>query len=270
MNKEEIRDLTPEGYPVITRTLWRQGMAKPVTLRSGATLWPMGGIENVSAYIIEGKPGLKFEEKGHPDEVFVYVLEGLVLWTTGRNARKDEAIFNCPNTPYSGQYVGTETIKLLVIRVSPKPGATPADPALMKKVIRVADVEGVKLPFATGTLRRRLVETGNFGVSVGENWPVMEFEDKGHWDPEIVFGLEGKLEYLDGRTVRPGDMVTNAYNVPHPGRYAGLHPRVRVIECSTSLYRKGAGNQITGELLPGYINGWHNQTLAQGLALQGK
>jgi hypothetical protein len=150
------------------------------------------------------------------------------------------------------------------------PGETPADPVLMKKVIRVADVEGFKLSFATGTLRRRLFDTSNLGVSVGENWPVMEFDDKGHWDPEIVFGLEGKLEYLDGRTVRPGDMVTNAYNLPHPGRYVGLHPRVRVIECPSSLYRKGAGNQISGEMLPGYVNGWHNQTLAQTLAREEK
>jgi len=226
----------------------------------------LGGIENISAYIVESTPGIEFDEPGHEDEVLIFVLEGLVLYENGRCLRREEAALQCPTTPYRGKYGGTESIKLLSIRVTPKPGTQPPDPALMKRVVRIPDIQSMKLPFGTGSLRHVIARTENMFVSVAENWPVMEFVDHGHWDPEIVFGLEGKLEYQDGRIVRPGTMVTNGYNVPHPGRYGGIYPRVRIIEAGTSLYRKGGGNQLEGELLPGYVNAWHNQTLATVLA----
>jgi len=266
MNQDEIRELTAEGYPVKTRKLWRQGESAPVVLPSGSTAYPMGAIDNISATIIESLPGIEFEEPGHPEECLVLVLEGLVMYENARSVRWEEAAFHCPNTPYRGKYAGTETVRLLALKVMPKPGSQPPDADLMRRVIRLADVEPFKLQFATGTSRRILVQTENLSASVGENWPVMEFEDRGHWDPEIVFGIEGKLEYFDGRTVRPGDMVTNGYNVPHPGRFAGLGPRVRILEAGTSLYRAGGGNQMSGELLPGYLNGWHQQTLQAKLA----
>lgn len=267
MNPDEIRELTPEGYPLITRKLWRIGETPGVQLPSGSIAYHCGRIENISATVIESRPGIEFEEAGHPEEALVFVIEGLVMYENMRVVRREEAVIQCPNTPYRGKYVGTESVRLLVLKVMPKPGSQPPDAELMRRVIRLADVEPIKLPFGTGTLRRVLIETENMFISVGENWPVMEFEDRGHWDPEIVFGLEGKLEYLDGRDVRPGDMVTNAYNVPHPGRYGGLGARVRVIEACTTLYREGAGNQLNGgPMLPGYVNGWHQQTLAEKLA----
>jgi len=270
MNPDEIRELTAEGYPVITRKLWRIGETPGVKLPSGSIAYDCGKIENISATIIESQPGIEFDEAGHPEEMLVFVLEGLVMYENARCVRREEAVIQCPDTAYRGRYAGTESVRLLVLKVTPKPGSRPPDPDLMRKVIRLADVEPIKLPFGTGTLRRVLIETDNMFISVGENWPVMDFEDRGHWDPEIVFGLEGKLEYLDGRSVRPGDMVTNAYNVPHPGRYAGLGPRVRVIEACTTLYRQGAGNQLNnGPMEPGYVNGWHQQTLAQKLAATG-
>ncbi len=266
MNQDEIQELTAEGYPVLTRKLWRIGAAAPVKLASGSVAYHMGTIENLSVNIIESQPGIEFEDPGHPEECLVLVLEGLVLYENARSVRREEAVFHLPNKPYRGKYAGTESVRLLSIKITPKPGTKPPNADLMQRVIRLVDVEPFKIAFATGTSRRILVQTENVSASVGENWPVMEFEDHGHWDPEIVFGIEGKLEYLDGRSVRPGDMVTNGYNVPHPGRYGGLGPRVRVLEVSTSLYRVGAGFQMNGELLPGYRNGWHQQTLQEKLA----
>jgi len=265
MNEAEIKDLTEEGYPKVARKVWHLGESEPVKLPSGSTKWFLGGIENISMSVIDSQPGIEFEESGHPEEMMIFVLEGLVLYENGRCVRKEEAVFQCPNTPYKGKYAGTETIRLLSLKVVPKPGTNPPDPELMRKVVRLADVEPTKFPFGTGTARRALFSTENFGVGVGEIKPGMEFLDPGHWDPEVVYGLSGKLEYLDGRTVRPGDMITNGYNVPHPGRYAGLET-VRIIETATSLYRVGGGSQMGGEMLPGYINGWHNQTLQQKLA----
>ena len=266
LNKQEIASLTPEGYPTVTRKMWRVGESKPVKLPSGATAYYLGGIENISMTIIDAEPGMSFEVKGHPEEIMIYVLEGLVVYEGGRNVRKDEAVFHCPNASYRGKYAGVETIRLVALKVVPKPGSAPPDPALMRKVVRLADIVPTKLPFATGTARRELFKTENLSASVGENRPVMEFLDPGHWDPECVFGLEGKLEYFDGRTVRPGDLITNGYNVPHPGRYAGLGPIVRIMECGTSLYRVGGGSQLDGTMLPGYINGWEKQSLSQKLA----
>ena len=265
MIKAEIADLTPEGYPVITRKVWRLGESTAVKLKTGSTSYYLGGIENIHATIIDSVPGVEFKEPGVSDEIFVYVLEGLILYEGGRCVRKDEAVFHCPNVPYQGKYAGTETIRALVLKVTPKLGSKPPDPALMRNVIRLADIKPVKLPFGTGTERYSFIKTENLHVSMGVNWPVMEFMDPGHWDPELVFGIEGKLEYFDGRDVRPGDLITNGYNVPHPGRYA-TGKAVRILECSTSLYRVGAGFQPDGVPLPGYINAWKNQTLKQLLS----
>jgi hypothetical protein len=44
MNPDEIRDLTPEGYPVITRHLWRIGETPGVTLPSGSVAYDCGKI----------------------------------------------------------------------------------------------------------------------------------------------------------------------------------------------------------------------------------
>ncbi|MFC2032575.1 hypothetical protein ACFLUS_04335 [Chloroflexota bacterium] len=266
MNKAEIEDLTEEDYPTITRKICHLGDHAPVKLPSGSTKYLLGEIENMSLWVIDSQSGIKFEEPGHPEEVMIFVLEGLVMYENKRAVRAQEAVFQCPNTPYKGRYAGTESVRLLCLKVVPKSDTNPPDPALMNKVVRVADVVPQKAPFGTGTLRIELFRTENLVSNVRENKPVMEFDDLGHWDPEIVYGLEGKIEYFDGRIVRPGECALNGYNVPHPGRYGSLSPRVRIIESGTSLYRVGGGHQLDGQPLPGYIKGWHNQTLQQRLA----
>ncbi len=213
----------------------RLGDSKPTkVLSSGATQWLLAQIGRVSLYVVDNQPGAEFTVAGHPEEAAVIVLEGLLNYEDGRVVRGGEAVFQLPNTPYKGKYVGTESIRLLVVKVMPKSGSASPNPDLMKKVVRIQDVEPFRRP-GSGSLQRLLAVTENLSVVHIENRPVTEFLEPGHPEEEIIYVLGGKLEYADGRTVRAGEAICNIPNLPHPARYAGTEP-IRSIEIMSPPY----------------------------------
>ncbi|MFC2032885.1 hypothetical protein ACFLUS_06015 [Chloroflexota bacterium] len=209
----------------VMRKVFHLGDSKPTEVSfSGSTKWLLAELENVSLYVFENLPGAEFAIPGHPEEVVIIVLEGLLMYEDGRIVRGNESVVQLPNTSYKGRYGGVESIRLLAVKVVPIPNTTPPNPDLMKKTIRIRYLEPFRRP-SSGSLQRIVAITENLSITYLENKPVAEFPGLGHPQTEIVYMMQGKIEYGGGRrVVRPGEAICNIAGLPHPSRYAGTEP----------------------------------------------
>lgn len=216
--------------------VYHLGENKPEVLKGGVVRRPMAAIGNITFNICDAMPGMTMEIAPTPQEVVLLFVDGCADLDDGRVVRADEAIIQCPNTRAFLKFVGVEGIRFYEIRVTPWPGADPLKPELMKFPVRVESVTPVRRP-STGTFARTIMETQSTAVTICENRPVVEMNDPGHPENEIVYVLKGKLEYLNGpgRVVRPGECVTNIPGMPHPFRYAGTEP-IRYLEILSPPY----------------------------------
>ena len=208
--------------------VFRLGASEPAKTTSGGLQWKLAEIDNLSLHVIDNIHGAEFIVAGQKEEELVIVLEGVVYYDNGRVARAGEAVFQVPNTPYKGRFAGRETVRLLSIKARPNVGATPANPELMKGVIRLEECRPFRRP-STGSIQKIIVATETLSVAHIENRPVLEFPEPGHPEQEIIYVLKGKIEYNDGRTPRAGEAVCNIANMPHPCSYAGTEP-IRILE----------------------------------------
>jgi quercetin dioxygenase-like cupin family protein len=199
----------------VMNRVFRLGAAEPTVLPSGSTQWKLAEIGPLSLYVVDNMPGATFSEKGHPEEVLAFVLEGQVTYDNGRVVRAGEAAFHVPRTAYGGRYAGSESVRVLLVKAMPKRGSKSPQKSLMERVIRVYDVAPFKRP-PTGSLQRVLAATETFSVCYLENAPVIEFPEPGHPEMEIIY-------------VRPGEAACNIANMPHEARYAGTQP-IRLLE----------------------------------------
>ena len=112
----------------IMEKVFRLGDFEPTKLpSSGSTQWLLARTDHLSLYVLENRSGGEFVDTGHPDEELVYVLKGQIECEDGRVVSAEEAVFNLPNTPCRGRFVGTEPTRFLKIRVRPLPeSSTPS------------------------------------------------------------------------------------------------------------------------------------------------
>ncbi|MFC2032748.1 hypothetical protein ACFLUS_05290 [Chloroflexota bacterium] len=76
----------------VMRKVFHLGDSKPTKVpSSGSTKWLLAELENVSLYVLENLPGAEFAIPGHPEEVVIIVLEGLISYEDGRIIRGGEA-----------------------------------------------------------------------------------------------------------------------------------------------------------------------------------
>ncbi len=221
----------------IMKKVFKQEDSEPVRLpSSGSMQWLLAKNGHLSLYILKSKPGIEFTAICIPDEELIYVLQGIIEYEDGRVVGANEAVFNLPNTVCRGRYVGTEAIQLLILRVRPRVGASPLSPNLMKKVIKLEDIESFRRP-TSGSWQRVVSLTPNASVCYLENHPVKELPDLGHPEEEIVYVLQGRVEYENGRVVRTGEAICNLPDRPHFARYTGTEP-IRSIEIKSPPDRR--------------------------------
>ena len=213
----------------IMKRVFKQEDSEPVKLpSSGSIQWLLAKNGHLSLYILENRPGVKFTDIRIPDEELIYVLQGGIEYEDGRVVGANEAVFNLPNTACRGRYVGTEAIRLLIMKIRLRVGDSPPSSDLMKKVIKLKDLEPFKRP-TSGSQQRVVLLTANASVCHLENHPFKELPDVGHPEEEIVYVLQGRVEYENGRVVRAGEAICNLPDRPHFARYTGTEP-IRIIE----------------------------------------
>jgi quercetin dioxygenase-like cupin family protein len=218
--------------------VYHLGENSPEPVGTRSVRWLLARNDNVALYVYDGMPGSTFAIADNREEILIYVIDSFVTLNDGRVVRAGEAAFQCPGGPFGGKFTGTDGIRFIAYHVTPLPGASPAKPELMKGTIRLDDMKPVRRP-GSGSYAWNLVETESTSVTVAENRPVLELDDPGHPEAEIVYVVRGKIEYLNGpgRVVRAGECITNVPDMAHPFRYAGTEP-VRIIEATSPPYGK--------------------------------
>jgi len=203
------------------------------TLPGGGKSWLLAKVGNLSATIMESEGQTTIHHDTGAEEEFVYVLEGHLAYDDGRIARTGEAVYNLPNFPHPGTYAG----KLLSIKVLPELMTKSPRRELMSGIIRIDGLKTLTDP-ANTTIRRIWLLKENVSVCMNESQPGSEFIDPGHPEQEIIYVIQGQLEYDNGRIVRDGEAIINLSDVPHPGRRGGAKP-IRTLEikspCSSRL-----------------------------------
>jgi len=63
--------------------------------------------------------------------------------------------------------------------------------------------------------------TKKLSIVMNESEPGSSFKGTVHPEKEIVYLMQGRLEYDNGRVVDPGEAVINLPNILHPGRRGG-------------------------------------------------
>ena len=204
----------------LMKKVFRVGDTEPFeVLPSGHTAWLLARVGNLWGDIFYSKQEAELPSPCHQEEEFIYVLEGQLEYDDGRVARVGEAIYNLPNIPHPGRYTGC----LLSSRAIPETGTSVPGKDLMSKVIRREDVETFQDP-NTMTIRTILLFTENISVSMNECEAGAVFIDPGHPEKEIVYVIQGQIEYDDGRIVREGEAIINLPNIPHNGRRGRTKP----------------------------------------------
>ena len=202
-------------------------------LPSGHKAWLLAKVDNLSATILKSERETPLPSYLHKEEEFVYVLQGRLAYDDGRVAQAGEAVYNLPNVPHPGTYAG----KLLSIKVFPEPNTTIPSSELMNNVIRIENLKTITDPL-NATTRRIWLLTDNTSVCMNESQPGSRYVDPGHPEKEIIYVIQGQLEYDNGRIVTAGEAIINLANVPHPGRRGGTKP-IRTLEikspCSSRL-----------------------------------
>ena len=213
----------------IMKRVFKQEDSELVELPSrGSRQWLLAKNGHLSLYILESRQGVEFTDIRIPDEELIYVLQGEIEYEDRRVVGANEAVFNLPNTACRGRYVGTQASRLLILRVRPRAGASPPSPDLTKKVIKLEDIESFRRP-TSGSRQRVILLTANVSVCHLENDPFKELPDVGHPEEEIVYVLQGRVEYENGRVVRAGEAICNLPDRPHFAKYTGTEP-IRIIE----------------------------------------
>jgi quercetin dioxygenase-like cupin family protein len=201
----------------LMQQVFRIADAEPFeTLPSGHKAWLLAKVDNLSATILETEKEAELPSPCHEEEEFVYVLEGLLLFDDGREARKGEAVYNFPNISHPGKYSG----KLLSIKVYPQSNTSLPEKTLMDEVIRMEDA-ATFYEEKVMTLRRLWLATENFSVVMNESDPESAFKGTVHPEKEIVYVIRGQLEYDNNRVVRAGEAIINLPDMLHPGRRGG-------------------------------------------------
>jgi len=190
-------------------------------LPSGHTAWLLTMVGNLSVVIFESKEEAEFPSFYHQEEEFIYVLRGHLEYDDGRVAQAGEAVFNLPNIKHAGKYNG----QLICIRVFPEEGKSVLSNDLMREVMRK---ENVKMFYDARIMstRRLWVATESFSVVMIESQPGSTFQSIKHPEKEILYLIQGHLEYEDGRVVKDGEAVVNLPNMPHSVSRKGLRSTV--------------------------------------------
>ena len=188
---------------------------------SGLNAWLLVKLENLSLLILESKEEVEFASSGHPEEEFVWVLEGSLEFKHGPVVKANEGIFIVPELPYAGKYSGKLVMIRCIQRIESK-----INPDAMNRVIRLEEIETIHDD--TGAKIEPLAITENMSILGKERKPGGEFQDPvGHPEEEIVYVLQGQVEYDDGRTIRAGEAGCNLPDAPHSGIYGKIGiPRI--------------------------------------------
>lgn len=190
---------------------------KPIeVLPSGQKAWLLAKVDNLSATIMESERETPLPSHLHKEEEFVYVLDGRLRLEDGRAANVGEAVYNLPNVAHPGTYVG----RLLSIKVYPEPNTTAPKAELMKQVMRLEDADSF-YEEKVMTLRRLWLATDSFSIVMNESEPGSAFKGTVHPEKEIVYVIQGQLEYENERVVTDGQAIINLPDIPHPGRRGG-------------------------------------------------
>jgi len=185
-------------------------------LPSGHKAWLLAQVGNLSATIMESQRETQLTSHLHREEEFLYILDGRLTLEDGRVANAGEAVYTLPNVPHPGTYAG----RLLSIRVYPEPGVSTPKAELMKQVMRLEDADSF-YEEKVMTLRRLWLATDSFSIVMNESEPGSAFKGTVHPEKEIVYVIQGQLEYDNGRVVTDGQAIVNLPDIPHPGRRGG-------------------------------------------------
>lgn len=206
----------------LTRKVFRIADTEPFeAFPSGHTAWLLTKVGNLSVVIFESKRETEFAASRQREEEFIYVLEGHLEYDDGRVAKAGEAVFNLPNTKRQARYHG----RLLCIRVFPESGKSSTGKDFRCKVIRREEVKTFYDARVMST-RRLWVATENFSVVMIESQPGSAFQGLKHPEKEIVYLVQGHLEYEDGRVVRDGEAVAHLPDMPHSVSRKGTRPTI--------------------------------------------
>jgi quercetin dioxygenase-like cupin family protein len=208
--------------------VFRIGDTEPYEiLPSGHKAWLLAKVGNLSATIMETEKETEIPSPCHKEEEFVYVLDGWLAYDGGREARSGEAVYNPPDISHPGKYLG----KLLSIKVYPESNTSQPDKALTGDVINIKNIKTLTDSF-NATTRRIWLLTENMSVCMNESRPGTEFVDPGHPEKEIIYVINGQIEYDNGRIVKDGEAIINLAVVPHPGKRNGTKV-MRTLEIKT-------------------------------------
>jgi quercetin dioxygenase-like cupin family protein len=89
---------------------------------------------------------------------------------------------------------------------------------IMKLVIKTDELVPFEQP--QGFLNRLLAVVDGFSVMVTESVPGTTF-DAVHPEAELIYVLQGEIEYDNGRKVKANEAVVNLPNLRHSGTTAG-------------------------------------------------
>ena len=208
------------------KTIFGEKDLTPITLPSGHIAWVLLELDNISIVINDGEKGKRFNDLGHPEEEFIYVLDGYLEYIDGRIAKSGEAVFHIADAPHTGGYSG----RLLSIKVLPQIPLPPLDTQIMKTTIIPKEIEPVRGEgFSPDADFKPLAVSRNFSVLLvatnrKNEWIHSRSPGKG-----IVYCLMGQLEYSDGRTVRENEAICFHPGQSSPDRFISPGP-VRFLE----------------------------------------
>jgi len=185
-------------------------------LPSGHKAWLLAKVDNLSATIMESERESLIPSHFHKEEEFIYVLDGRLAYDDGRVAQAGEAVYNLPNVSHPGAYTG----RLLSIKVYPEANTKTPRTDLMKKVIGLENADSF-YEEKVMTLRRLWLATESFSIVMNESEPGSSFTGTVHPEKEIVYVIQGQLEYDNGRVVTGGQAIINLPDMLHPGRRGG-------------------------------------------------
>ena len=195
----------------LMKKVFRIGNIEPFeALPSGHTAWLLARVGNLSAVILGSKGEAEFPSSCHEEEEFIYVLHGHLEYDDGRVAKAGQAVLNLPDIKHPGRYSG----RLLCIRALPEAGKSAPDKDLMRKVMRK---ENIKTFYDANIMstRRLWAATDTFSIVTIESQPGSTFQGIKHPEKEILYLIQGHLEYEDGRVVKDGEAVVNLPDMPH-------------------------------------------------------
>lgn len=214
--------------------VFRIGDSKPYEVSpSGHKAWLLAQVGNISAIICESSREVNISFPFHEEEEFVYVLDGQLTYDDGRAPKAGEAVYNLPKTGHAGKYIG----RLLRVMAYPETDVSSLSRNMMSTIIREKDAD-ILIDSLNNTTRKVWLLTETLSVSMNDSQPGSRFVDPGHPEKEIIYVIQGQLEYANGRVVTDGEAIINLPDMPHPGKRTGRRA-IRTLEikspCSSRL-----------------------------------